>query len=62
MFAKELFEQISGYIQEAVNSQDSSAFVDRVKALNLKTEGEVNYMRPLQEHLNLQPKLSLGIF
>lgn len=47
MIAESLFNQMSSYIEEAVRSQNSSALVDRVKALSLDTEGEVNYM-----HLN----------
>lgn len=43
MIAKELFDKISIYIQDAVNSRDSSSMVDRIKMLGLQTEGEVNY-------------------
>jgi len=44
MIAKDLFEQIAGYIDEAEQLQNSSLLVDKVKALNLKIEGEANYM------------------
>ena len=44
MIAKELFDKISGYIEEAVRTQNSSPLVDKIKILNLNTEGEVNYM------------------
>ncbi|WP_140162557.1 hypothetical protein [Billgrantia desiderata] len=44
MIAEGLFKQIAGYIEEAARSQNSSPLVDRVKALGLDTEGEVNYM------------------
>lgn len=44
MLAKEMFETISNYIEEAVANRDSSTLVDKVKALNLAIEGESNYM------------------
>ncbi len=44
MIAQDLFNQISGYIEEAKKSQNSSALVDQVKGMNLNTTGEVNYM------------------
>lgn len=44
MIAKGLFDKIYGYIEEAVRSQNSGPMVDKVKALGLDAEGEVNYM------------------
>ncbi|WP_141246971.1 hypothetical protein [Halomonas salipaludis] len=44
MIAESLFNQIAGYMKEAVRTQSSSLLVDQVNALNLNTEGEVNYM------------------
>jgi len=44
VIAESLFNQIAGYIEEAVRSQNSSSLVDQVKMLGLDTEDEVNYM------------------
>jgi hypothetical protein len=44
MNARELFDQISDYVTEAEMTQNSSPLVDKVKALNLNIDGEVNYM------------------
>lgn len=44
MIAKELFEKIKGYIEEAAQTQNSSPLVDKVRALNLHKTGEINYM------------------
>lgn len=51
MIAESLFNQIAGYIEEAVRSQNSSPLVDQVKALGLDTEGEVNYMNLKCSHV-----------
>jgi hypothetical protein len=44
MIAKEVFDKISGYIEQAERTQKSSPLLDQVRALNLEMVGEANYM------------------
>lgn len=44
MIAKDIFDKISGFIKEAERTQNSSSLMDQVRALNLETIGEANYM------------------
>lgn len=44
MIARELYEKIKGYIEEAAETQNSSSLVVKVRDLNLNTTGQVNYM------------------